>query len=497
MKVLKAGNLDVLLDQTQLRYIQYNGAEIVRGIYAAVRDENWDTVIPKVSIVSLTESANTFKVLLNAVYQQADIHFEANFIYEGKPNSEIECIFEGKAYTSFKKNRIGFCVLHPLKECLGKEVIINGKEKKTFPEFISPHQPLLDIQSMTWFPVENSQAELYFEGDIFETEDQRNWTDASFKTYCTPLRQPFPVWVKKGEEIKQKVILKFQTLDNFVKERTSLRIPKFPTKFEEIHTSLGLGISTVKTDLNEQEIAWLRSTKVDHLRADIELFNTNWQRELSRAAAQAKALHWKLEAVLHFSENYEQEASDFLAYDLSKSVSYHSILLLKYRQAGLETNVQRFLINAFRKVLPHVKLGIGTDAYFAELNRANLDVSDVDFIGFSINPQVHAFDDLSLIETLEAQKDTVLTAKQKWKNIPVHIHSITLRPRFNPNATRPDEAGYPQSDERQNTDFCYQWTKASMNTLQKAGVASITYFETVGQRGIMHEGKFPVLEAFC
>ena len=29
-------------------------------------------------------------------------------------------------------------------------------------------------------------------GDVFEMEDQRNWTDASFKTYCTPLRQPFP-----------------------------------------------------------------------------------------------------------------------------------------------------------------------------------------------------------------------------------------------------------------------------------------------------------------
>lgn len=25
-----------------------------------------------------------------------------------------------------------------------------------------------------------------FEGDVFEMEDQRNWTDASYKTYCTP-----------------------------------------------------------------------------------------------------------------------------------------------------------------------------------------------------------------------------------------------------------------------------------------------------------------------
>jgi hypothetical protein len=218
---------------------------------------------------------------------------------------------------------------------------------------------------------------------------------------------------------------------------------------------------------------------------------------MKRASEQANALGWRLEAVLHFSENYEQEANDFLNHALSKSVSYHSILLLRYRKAGWEVSAQRFLVDTFRAALPEIKLGIGTDAYFAELNRASLDVSNIDFIAFSINPQVHAFDDLSLIETLEAQKDTIQTAKQKYKNIPVHVHSVTLKPRFNPNATNTNETGYPQSDERQSTDFCYQWTRASIDILQKAGAESITYFETVGLRGIMNGEKFPVFEAFC
>ena len=34
-----------------------------------------------------------------------------------------------------------------------------------------------------------------------------NWTDASFKTYSTPLSRPFPVEVASGEEIHQKVTL--------------------------------------------------------------------------------------------------------------------------------------------------------------------------------------------------------------------------------------------------------------------------------------------------
>ena len=41
-------------------------------------------------------------------------------------------------------------------------------------------------------------VELLFEGDLFETEDQRNWTDASFKTYCTPQELGFPFAAEPG-----------------------------------------------------------------------------------------------------------------------------------------------------------------------------------------------------------------------------------------------------------------------------------------------------------
>ena len=75
MKKLKAGDLDVYLDGTQLRYIQANGFEVVRGIYAALRNENWDTIIPEVSIVSFTESVNAFYVEMKAVYRNETLHF--------------------------------------------------------------------------------------------------------------------------------------------------------------------------------------------------------------------------------------------------------------------------------------------------------------------------------------------------------------------------------------------------------------------------------------
>ena len=43
------------------------------------------------------------------------------------------------------------------------------------------------------------------EGDLWETEDQRNWTDASFKSYRTPLQLGFPHELKEGDRIDQRV----------------------------------------------------------------------------------------------------------------------------------------------------------------------------------------------------------------------------------------------------------------------------------------------------
>ena len=49
----------------------------------------------------------------------------------------------------------------------------------------------------------SARAHFNFEGDFFEMEDQRNWTDASFKTYCTPLSLGFPHQARAGSRIAQ------------------------------------------------------------------------------------------------------------------------------------------------------------------------------------------------------------------------------------------------------------------------------------------------------
>jgi hypothetical protein len=89
---------------------------------------------------------------------------------------------DGEARSTFRRNRIGFCILHPA-DCAGvacRVTQVNGAvEETTFPQAISAHQPFFNIQSIAQRVTPTLWAEVQFSGDIFEMEDQRNWTDAS------------------------------------------------------------------------------------------------------------------------------------------------------------------------------------------------------------------------------------------------------------------------------------------------------------------------------
>ena len=114
----------------------------------------------------------------------------------------------------------------------------------------------------------------------------------------------------------------------------------------------------------------------------------------------------------------------------------------------------------------------------------------LDLVCYSINPQVHAFDNSSLIETLEAQAITVDSACQFTDGLPIVVTPVTLLARFNPNATGPEPEPAPgelpsQVDVRQMSLFGAGWTLGSIKYLSESGASSVTYYETTGWRGVM------------
>ena len=105
-------------------------------------------------------------------------------------------------------------------------------------------------------------------------------------------------------------------------------------------------------------------------------------------------------------------------------------------------------------------------------------------MSFGLNPQVHAFDNASMIETLPIQGDTVRSARQFLGKVPLFISPVTLRVQAANQEPLPGEL--PSNvDPRQSSLFAAGWTLGSIDYLAEAGVSRITYFETIGYKGIM------------
>jgi hypothetical protein len=155
--------------------------------------------------------------------------------------------------------------------------------------------------------------------------------------------------------------------------------------------------------------------------------------------------------------------------------------------------------------LPGASLVGGTRAHFTELNRT-LDrlPADIPELTFSITPQMHAIEREHIVDSIAVQRQVAENAVRLGGGRPLHIGPITLKPRFNAVATTPDLPVVPvgdqlsaeRTDQRQSTAFAAGWMVASIHALAIGGVTSLTYFETVGPRGLCLTGHGPAYPTY-
>ncbi len=470
---LTAGPLSLLFepDLAFVRFIRFNGQEVLRGIYAAVRDKSWGTVAPKVSNLIIERKTNQFSINFDVDCSEGDIQFQWKGRVTGDDTGTVRFEFKGTANSTFLRNRIGFAVLHPLESCAGKQAKLeksNGAlEQGVFPESVSPNQPFIDLRAITHSVAPGVNAEVRFEGDSFETEDHRNWTDGNFKTYCTPLGLPFPVEVKQGTEIRQAVTVRIQGKPTYsaATEKGS-EIVFSSTGSASKLPSLGLGYVPGMPPLG--------ALNVSHVRVDLVLNQPNHLELLRRANAETATRKTGLELAVFVSNQADSELKA-----LSKAAA--SARVVRYLIFHIdEPSTNEKWLRLARTHLKGAPIGGGTNQYFAELNRGRPPVDAIDFASYSINPQVHAFDNLSLVENLSSQGDTVRSARMFVGSKGIVVSPVTLRPRFNQFSKQPTPP-----DPRMASLFGAAWTLGSVKYLSEAGVSAVTYYETHGKAGAM------------
>lgn len=503
---LRAGKLIALYEAGDLRYVRCGPVEVVRRWYAAVRDPNWGTIPGVLSDEVIDETADGFRVRYTSTHRSGPVHFVWRAEIAATSTGQVSFTFDGEALSTFRRNRIGFCILHPVQECAGaKATLIHPDGSQTqseFPQFIAPYNPFQELAGLSHALADGLWCDWKFNGDVFETEDQRNWLDASFKTFCTPLRLPFPVEVAAGTRIKQIVILTLRgalpatapraavpTID--VQEATTTRMPK-----------IGLRVASHGQSLSAQEIERIRLLSPDHLQVELDLSADRWQERLEFAAREARAIDAQLELALKVSDQVRQEVIELAS--LLRRIQPRVTHVLIFPSKSWATTEADFLPAAemLCQYDSTIACYAGSSANFMELNRARQTFRGQSGVCYSVQPQEHASDNASLVETCPVIAETVASARQFSAGLPIAVGPITLTKRVNPYATEratPTPAGeLPAAvDPRQMSLFGAGWTLGSLKYLAESGVTSATFYETAGWLGVTErDGGCPLPERF-
>ncbi len=466
----------------ELAEIRYDGRMLLRAVRAAVRDRGWLTVPVRVLSTDAESEALTLQLRHEGLGARIDSTLRVHALA-----GELTISWEALNAEVFHTCRTGLVVLHPASDA-GRPVDVGhadgSVERSAFPRSIRPHQPIMDIRALRV----DDLFEVEFAGDVFEMEDQRNWTDASFKTYSRPLGLPYPYLLDAGERVEQSLTLRLLGSAAEAAESDSA-LPEVVTLSEGgVFPEVGVEASTSPDPVPPSDAGAFRVV-------ELNLTTPNWSAALDRAAADRVPLDVRL--VTDGEERTLLDAVRALA-----DVAEHPGVARLTAFDAAEHVSDAGTVAALRAALSAAGLSVpvlaGARSHFTELNREQARIArDVDGVVVNTTPLFHTLDTEQLLEAVAMQRLVAEQSVAIADGLPVHIGPVSLRPRFNNVATTAEPAptradlseGYGAeftgaSDARQTAPELGAWVIASAAALAVSGVASVSWFETWGPRGL-------------
>jgi D-apionolactonase len=158
---------------------------------------------------------------------------------------------------------------------------------------------------------------------------------------------------------------------------------------------------------------------------------------------------------------------------------------------GPDTPSYDVLYTAARVAFPGVMLGGGMYSYFTELNRNPPPAELLDFVTHTTCPIVHAADDISVMETLEALPYVIASTRAMIQGKPYRIGPSAIPARDNPygaaTAENPDNGRVclARMDPRQRGIFGAAWTLGYIAAFAKGGIDVVGIGAPTGPAGII------------
>jgi hypothetical protein len=517
-RLLRAGPLSVELDAGNLRYIRYDGYEAIRAVSYVVRDQYWGTFNAEIENLEVAETDDGFTVTYDAECKDATQSFCYVAKITGSSDGTLHFEGAGSPVTDFLTNRTGFVVLHPVAGVSGfpAEVEhVDGRIVTTeFPERIDPKQPIMDIRAITHEVCPGLKVTCTMEGDTFEMEDQRNWTDASYKTYVRPLDLPFPYTLMRGEGIEQSVTVSFSGAPqvalgaggpapvSVTVGKPEGRIPEFAMALEPGDSGHALGAGAALDALSPSLVSGYLDARADDTSAALAGY-----RDLAARLNAPLAL----EIITPSVEESAATLQDIAAQAKATGVEIASVAVTHAGDLAFVMPGTVFpdsadfdaVYAAARAAFPQAKLGGGNFIYFTEMNRKPPPFDQLDFVCHTTCAIVHAADDRSVIETIECLPYVVGSGRAMFGDKPYRIGPSGIGSRSNPfGADSPPNDSLARvtmtrTDPRQRGLLGAAWHLGYAARVAEGGVDQVVLGSPVGDFGLVHEPAASVGPAYA
>jgi hypothetical protein len=318
---------------------------------------------------------------------------------------------DGVSERNLTTRRVGLCVLLP--GSLGGAACEVGHpdgstERCALPDLVSPDAPFAGIRSID-LAREGASCRLEFKGETFDIEDQRNWTDASFKIYSRVPDWPNAYRLVQGQRVRHEVEItpvEISPTAPASEAPTECRVPK-------------IFVEGPESPMSEGDVELLRRAGIGCVWAEHGRYIPGL-RSIEVAEGAPRTLPPSTEAVA--------------IYPPTSSVSLCGKPILR-----------------------------GANSNFVDLNRNRPERADG--VWFAVDSQVHAVDDLSIIETVEGLEASVRTARS-WKLGPVFVGPVRLSSN--------------ESDPRLAALMYAGWLLRAIAGAARAGAAGFTVFRADG-----------------
>ena len=513
---IEAGQLSFELFNGSLRNINFKNREILRGIAYVSRDKYWGNYDHKITNLEIKKDNKNFNISYNSTVNDNTQSLTLHAKIEGSTEG-LKFSIKAVPLTKFVTNRTGFVILHPLEDIVGKKVKIEQTDGSVFfdkfPVEIKPDQPFFKIRSFTNFFQSDIEVAIKLNGDKFEMEDQRNWLDASFKTYSGSLLDAWPYLLEKGKSYLQSVELKIikkniYTYYNKKEKHIEINFGEKCSKMPEIGSSISIlptnEILKLKKIIKSASLSYFvaRLNGGDkNLKEKINLYNS--------IRTQTQTPLW-LELILSSTKEINSEikkvSSEFNSLNLCPEFVFvtHSNDMISFQPGDLRPAGPKYedLAKLARFHFPNSRIGGGVLAFFTELNRLPVPPDLFDFVCHSVCPSIHASDDLTVMQNLETIEWIVKSSRKMIGASKYHLGPSSISTRVNPYGKSINKNPQhrrlclSEMDPRVKGLFGASWMLGLVSEFAYFGIDSITLGALDGPDGIIYTKKDYISDFF-